>query len=1060
MSILNPSSFVSSLVKKYLHKYFKNLKDPDLKLSLWDGDLHLKNLEVNEETIQSELQMPFQIKEGIIESFQLHIPWKRITSQPIFAKLEGFRLVIDLENPVKIKKKKEVMKNVVVSESETKEKGWGFNFAAKIANNTQFSLKNLQIDILFRGYILTLICKSMKYRAVDKQWKPSYVDFEGDSNLIRNMGQIEELSIFWIKKNQIEKSQPNFILHKTEGVIRLFQHINKLKVPENDVGISIQIAFLSPIKLVLDYDSVVFLAQIADFLFSQFLEQENSDEKDLLENSMTNNESEDILSPQVLKSSQKKNDDSDDFFSDSEDETSTNQEKSDAEFLSMGSDNDDTEYFAFEETKQPNENIAFRLLITEMDFQIMKTDSQQDALLHFIVSNFLLSTGKIGEKNFTHLACQRISIQNPLFGYIMICGDLEPPKMDPSAIFFEGSLFEKIENPCLYRENSEKWRQSFHAIFLENLKVIEDIKINGKIGNISFLFVYPILEEIFNIVSVIPLQKIPKSQSRQIINKDDQLKRKNSSISNPQYIIDQWVQKPLKQINISFSQINIVFPEISPKKSDVSIFCAVILSVGKIELSNREQFQILHNVFLSKNSSPQEIVFSAISKTKNKLINKMKFNEKPPESRFLFDTIKCTVSDVCLSRSLISSDGSLFNHIHDGQVDFQDNFLINPFTISFLIQNRVKEFIDRDLLHTKKSLSQKKSIAQNHHSQEITLQKFRLEIPQIQSQINIDDILVLMDIILSQLWSSSLIQSRISTESLDSKFDIKSFRESLKILSKINLPRSQIKINIDSIFFKLSTCTRNVFKIWGSLKSIGIKFAKQFIDGGVDEQIILSTSLTKNISQNQPINFFRACVKYPHFFNIFLGSFTFCFDDFLILLFSSFSSFLFNSISSTLSSPQKPKTHQLITKTTSTQFDNENPLFKFLSGDPHFDIQINPSLISVSNNTFLQNDTLQFFLRLPEIQIKNKDLLHFYLKMDNLSFSLYHSKILQKETPLKIHFLENNLYNSHKIIENFSFSLDFSHNIKDHSISISTKFDPLKVSIEDDQVLLILDLIK
>lgn len=52
-------------------------------MSLWGGDATFHNLELNLEVLEQELQLPFSFVSGSIRELSIHVPWTKITSEPI-----------------------------------------------------------------------------------------------------------------------------------------------------------------------------------------------------------------------------------------------------------------------------------------------------------------------------------------------------------------------------------------------------------------------------------------------------------------------------------------------------------------------------------------------------------------------------------------------------------------------------------------------------------------------------------------------------------------------------------------------------------------------------------------------------------------------------------------------------------------------------------------------------------------------------------------------------------------------------------------------------------------
>jgi hypothetical protein len=71
--------YVAPILMGYLSGFIQNL--PDLKLSMWQGNVVLKNLQIREGAF-AEL-LPFRIVGGWIQELHITIPWSSLTSTPV-----------------------------------------------------------------------------------------------------------------------------------------------------------------------------------------------------------------------------------------------------------------------------------------------------------------------------------------------------------------------------------------------------------------------------------------------------------------------------------------------------------------------------------------------------------------------------------------------------------------------------------------------------------------------------------------------------------------------------------------------------------------------------------------------------------------------------------------------------------------------------------------------------------------------------------------------------------------------------------------------------------------
>lgn len=94
-------SYITPILFSYVSRYINNFKPEDSqvtllfnftcisfqkinsKVSLWGGDATFHNLELNLQALEQELQLPFSFVSGSIRELLIHVPWTKITSEPI-----------------------------------------------------------------------------------------------------------------------------------------------------------------------------------------------------------------------------------------------------------------------------------------------------------------------------------------------------------------------------------------------------------------------------------------------------------------------------------------------------------------------------------------------------------------------------------------------------------------------------------------------------------------------------------------------------------------------------------------------------------------------------------------------------------------------------------------------------------------------------------------------------------------------------------------------------------------------------------------------------------------
>ena len=86
-------SFLEKILSRVIGKYIDGIRKEDMKVGLLSGKVQIKNLKLKKQIIE-ELNLPFALKFGVIDSLNLQVPWKSLSSSAVIAELEGLYIVI------------------------------------------------------------------------------------------------------------------------------------------------------------------------------------------------------------------------------------------------------------------------------------------------------------------------------------------------------------------------------------------------------------------------------------------------------------------------------------------------------------------------------------------------------------------------------------------------------------------------------------------------------------------------------------------------------------------------------------------------------------------------------------------------------------------------------------------------------------------------------------------------------------------------------------------------------------------------------------------------------
>ncbi|KAM1034247.1 hypothetical protein ACFX2J_037492 [Malus domestica] len=90
---------VANLLQRYLGDYVRGLNKEALKISVWRGDVELKNMQLKPEALNA-LELPVKVKAGFLGSVKLKVPWSRLGQDPVLVSLDRIFLLAEPETQV------------------------------------------------------------------------------------------------------------------------------------------------------------------------------------------------------------------------------------------------------------------------------------------------------------------------------------------------------------------------------------------------------------------------------------------------------------------------------------------------------------------------------------------------------------------------------------------------------------------------------------------------------------------------------------------------------------------------------------------------------------------------------------------------------------------------------------------------------------------------------------------------------------------------------------------------------------------------------------------------
>jgi vacuolar protein sorting-associated protein 13B len=217
-------SYLTPWLLGYLDKYVK-LKPEDFELSLWGGDAVFNKLDLRLNVIEELTNIPITFKSGIIQQLHLHIPWTRLTSEPVVVTINTLEFVAKLKNNKKKSPKAsspspapspvqsppssplpspststtqtETIQSSVSKNQQQPPPPTGYiqNIINKIILNMQVIVNNVIIKFTEDDMVLSFNMKSAECFSVNELWEKTFVEVNAQNLNLRKIIQLNDVTI-------------------------------------------------------------------------------------------------------------------------------------------------------------------------------------------------------------------------------------------------------------------------------------------------------------------------------------------------------------------------------------------------------------------------------------------------------------------------------------------------------------------------------------------------------------------------------------------------------------------------------------------------------------------------------------------------------------------------------------------------------------------------------------------------------------------------------------------------------------------------------------------------
>ncbi|CAN8324888.1 unnamed protein product [Cochlearia groenlandica] len=149
---------VAYLLQRYLGNYVRGLNKEALKISVWQGDVELKNMQLKPEALNA-LKLPVRVKAGFLGSVKLKVPWTRLGQEPVVVYLDRIFVLAEPATDVEGCSEDSIQeaKRNLIREMETKlveksrrlqtemNKSWVGSLINTVIGNLKLSISNIHI---------------------------------------------------------------------------------------------------------------------------------------------------------------------------------------------------------------------------------------------------------------------------------------------------------------------------------------------------------------------------------------------------------------------------------------------------------------------------------------------------------------------------------------------------------------------------------------------------------------------------------------------------------------------------------------------------------------------------------------------------------------------------------------------------------------------------------------------------------------------------------------------------------------------------------------------------
>ncbi|XP_063972949.1 intermembrane lipid transfer protein VPS13B [Diachasmimorpha longicaudata] len=187
-------SYITPVLLNYVGKYVKNLKPEQSQVSLWGGDATFQNLDLRLNVLNEQFDLPFSFVSGHIHELLIHVPWVKITSEPIIITINTIECILKMKDGSE-KREDSLSPHSLDSFQEDTPPGYMKSIVTKVVNNITINCNNLILKFVEEDIVLSVNIRFLSMQTVDDSWQPTFADVNGNDMILRKVITIEDLTL-------------------------------------------------------------------------------------------------------------------------------------------------------------------------------------------------------------------------------------------------------------------------------------------------------------------------------------------------------------------------------------------------------------------------------------------------------------------------------------------------------------------------------------------------------------------------------------------------------------------------------------------------------------------------------------------------------------------------------------------------------------------------------------------------------------------------------------------------------------------------------------------------